>query len=319
MSFLKISQLEKTYGVHKILKGIDLDIERGEFVSLLGPSGSGKTTILRCLAGLEKPDKNNGQVVVNGRVLSDGSQFVSPEKRNLGMVFQSYAVWPHMNVFENVAFPLRLRKSSGPSEITKKVEDVLGLVRMLHLKDRFAHEMSGGQQQRVALARALVMSPDILLLDEPLSNLDALLRVELGAEIRRLQKKLNLTTILVTHDQKEALSLSDRIVVLNGGLIESQGAPELLYSNPTTAFVAEFLSGAQNIRTKSGAQKQFLPRRWRLLVNPTDGSNSFRISSRIFLGNEYEYWAENSNYSEPVRFFYDQKLEITNQVHLEYV
>lgn len=228
MGHLKITNLHKTYGTNKILDGVSIDIIEGEFVSLLGPSGSGKTTILRCIAGLEIPDPNSGQMSLDGKVLSGGGSFVRPEKRNLGMVFQNYAVWPHMNVWQNIAFPLTVRAKRGElnkDEIHKRVTDAINLVRLGDLQKRYAHELSGGQQQRVALARALAMSPKLLLLDEPLSNLDALLRDELGSEIRRLQKTLNLTTILVTHDRKEALSLSDRIVVLNHGKIDAEGVP----------------------------------------------------------------------------------------------
>jgi iron(III) transport system ATP-binding protein len=252
-------------------------------------------------------------MLLNGKPLSGKGKFVKPEDRRLGMVFQNYAVWPHLNVFENVAFPLRIQARKGEipsSEIHKRTMEALSLVKLDPLAERFAHQLSGGQQQRVALARALGMKPQLLLLDEPLSNLDAILREELGAEIRRLQKTMNLTTILVTHDQREALSLSDRIVLLNLGQIESQGSPETLYSNPPTDFAAEFLAGAQRV-----GQKLFLPRRWKTV---SGGKNGFRIVSRIYLGSEYEYWAQSAEFSEAVRFFEDRKIDIGEQISLEY-
>ena len=263
---LKIQNLKKSYGQACILRGISLEVEPGELVSLLGPSGSGKTTMLRAIAGLEAPDADSGEMILDGVTLSGAGRFVAPEARRLGMVFQNYAVWPHMNVLENVAFPLRIqarRGELGDADIRPRALEALRLVKLGSYLERFAYQLSGGQQQRVALARALAMKPRLLLLDEPLSNLDAILREELGAEIRRLQKSLNLTTILVTHDQREALSLSDRIVLLNQGQIETVGTPEALYSAPPSEFAAEFLSGGQKIRGKDGKTRVYLPRRWR--------------------------------------------------------
>ncbi|MGE0616034.1 MAG: ABC transporter ATP-binding protein [Bacteriovoracia bacterium] len=316
---MKIDNLQKTYGEAKILKGISLEIQKGQFISLLGASGSGKTTILRCIAGLEMPDATSGRMELNGRIFSgEGASFMPPEQRNLGMVFQNYAVWPHLDVFENVAFPLRIRVRQGKfaaGEVAPKVQWALELVKLKGFEKRFAHQLSGGQQQRVALARALAMSPDLLLLDEPLSNLDALLREELGSEIRRLQRNLNLTTILVTHDQKEALSLSDRIILLNQGRIEADGTPESLYGQPPTPFVATFLSGAQTLSTGKNEMRAFLPRRWKCA---SQAKGDFTIVSRIYLGNEYEYWAQNEGYSEPVRFFSIERMEMGSQVALTY-
>jgi iron(III) transport system ATP-binding protein len=321
MALLQIRNLKKSYGSAQILKGIGLDIEQGELISLLGPSGSGKTTVLRCIAGLEIPDKDSGEMLLDGKVLSGKGTFLEPEKRRMGMVFQNYAVWPHMNVFDNVAFPLRIQAKKGEiarEEVRRRTMEALSLVKLDTLSDRFAHQLSGGQQQRVALARALGMKPTLLLLDEPLSNLDAILREELGAEIRRLQKSLNLTTILVTHDQREALSLSDRIIILNHGQIESQGIPETLYSAPPSEFSAEFLAGGQRVQTKSGSSKLFLPRRWTLQKEPSGSASVFKIVSRIYLGSEYEYWAQNPEYSEPIRFFGNTKVEIGSTVALSY-
>ena len=287
-------------------------------MSLLGPSGSGKTTILRCLAGLETPDADSGEILLDDQVLSGGGSFVPPERRRLGMVFQNYAVWPHMDVLQNVSFPLIIQAKQGllkSSEVAPRAREALNLVKLDHLANRYAHQLSGGQQQRVALARALAMQPRLLLLDEPLSNLDALLREELGAEIRRLQKTLNLTTILVTHDQKEALSLSDQIVILNQGRIESSGAPETLYSQPPSEFAAEFLAGAQRVTDNRGENRLFLPRRWTIAARKSGGS---KVVSRIYLGSEYEYWAQTEGFSEPVRFFGREKIEIGELISLEY-
>jgi iron(III) transport system ATP-binding protein len=306
MGFLAIDRLEKTYGTTRILEAISLSIERGQFVSLLGPSGSGKTTILRCIAGLEVPDRGSGRLELDGCVLSGSGSFVRPEERGLGMVFQNYAVWPHLDVFENVAFPLRVK---GERDLAGRVAEALSLVKLVGLEKRYAHELSGGQQQRVALARALVMSPKLLLLDEPLSNLDALLREELGAEIRALQQRLKLTTILVTHDRKEALSLSDRVVVLDRGRIEADGEPEALYRKPPSPFVAEFISGGQ--RLDGGV---FLPRLWAL----DERGEEVEILSRLFLGGEYEYLARSSRFKEPLRFYGNRRLEAGEKARLKY-
>lgn len=305
---LYIQNLKKSYGSITILKGISLEIKEGEFISLLGASGSGKTTLLRCIAGLERPDSDSGAILMGSKIFSDHQKFTPPEKRNLGMVFQNYAVWPHMTVFENVAYPLRLRNESN---ITTKVEDTLKLTGLAHLKERLPFQLSGGQQQRVALSRALVMSPQVLLLDEPLSNLDALLREELGSEIRKLQKKLKLTTILVTHDQKEALSLSDRIVLLESGTINALGTPEELYQNPPSDFAAQFLAGGQ----KLDGSKNYLPRRWAVHAS---GSYKAKIQSRLFLGSEYEYRAKSDQLSEDIRFFSSEKLSEGSDVSLSY-
>lgn len=311
MARLKIANLKKSFGATTVLHDIDLDVKEGEFVSLLGASGSGKTTLLRCLAGLEIPD--SGEIHLGNRPFFKNARSEKPEDRDLGMVFQNYAVWPHLTVRENVAFPFQVRRRGSAEDARTKVEDVLRLVKLEHLAHRYPHELSGGQQQRVALARALVIRPQALLLDEPLSNLDAVLREELGAEIRRLQQQLRLTTILVTHDRREALSLSDRIVVLNKGKIEANGSPENLYETPPTPFIASFISGAQTIQVE-GQERQLLPRRWRM----ADSDSRFRILSRVYYGNEYEYWAENPSFSEPIRFYARDRFELEEQIALVY-
>lgn len=226
---------------------ISLELEEGVFLSLLGPSGCGKTTTLRMVAGLEIP--SGGQIVVDGQIVSDGVRVLAPERRNTGMVFQSYAIWPHMTVFENVAYGLKLKKWPKDA-IRKKVLETLGLVGMDRYQQRYPTELSGGQQQRVALARALALEPSILLLDEPLSNLDALLRESMRFEIRQLQKRLGITALYVTHSQEEALAVSDTIGVMAEGKILQLGTPEEIYNFPRTRFVASFIGIANFLRLK---------------------------------------------------------------------
>jgi iron(III) transport system ATP-binding protein len=217
---------------------VGLELVDGEFVSLLGPSGCGKTTMLRMVAGFMVPTE--GQIVMDGKLLSDPSYVVPPERRSMSMIFQSYAIWPNMTVGENVAFGLQLRKLPR-EEVRARVKRILEVVRLGHLIDRYPAELSGGQQQRVALARAIVIEPKVLLLDEPLSNLDATLREELRYEIRRLHDEFRITSIYVTHDQAEAMVTSDRIVVMNQGRIEQVDTPVQLYMQPLTRFVASFI------------------------------------------------------------------------------
>ncbi len=224
----------KDYGTNRVLHGVDLDVAPGEFVSLLGPSGCGKTTALRVLAGLERAD--GGSVVLGGQDVSR----LPTNKRDIGMVFQSYSLFPHLRVRENTAFGLR-RRGVGASTAAQRAQDALELVGLGHVADRYPHQLSGGQQQRVALARALVTEPKVLLLDEPLSALDAKVRVQLRDEIRRIQLRLGITTVFVTHDQEEALAVSDRIAVMDAGRIEQIGTPEDLYLRPSSPGVAAFV------------------------------------------------------------------------------
>ena len=231
---VELRGIVKSYGGNTVLHGVDLDIAPGEFVSLLGPSGCGKTTLLRVLAGLEGAD--TGAVLLGGGDVSR----VPTNKRDIGMVFQSYSLFPHLRVRDNTAFGLR-RRGVGRADADKRALDALALVGLADFADRFPHQLSGGQQQRVALARALVTEPKVLLLDEPLSALDAKVRVQLRDEIRRIQLRLGITTVFVTHDQEEALAVSDRIAVMNSGRIEQIGSPEELYTTPATAGVAAFV------------------------------------------------------------------------------
>jgi ABC-type Fe3+/spermidine/putrescine transport system ATPase subunit len=237
---LELREVTRRFGATTAVDRLSLTITPGEVFTLLGPSGCGKSTTLRMVAGLEEP--NGGEVLLDGRLIASAARGFSlaPEKRNLGMVFQSYAIWPHMTVFENIAFPLKLRHT--PKKLTvERVERVLDLVGLNNLGTRGATDLSGGQQQRVALARALVYEPKLLLLDEPLSNLDAKLREHMRIELRALQRRLHISVLFVTHDQSEAMVLSDRIAVLRDGHIEQVGTPISLYERPATPFVRDFL------------------------------------------------------------------------------
>ena len=246
MGTVRAIGLVKTFGAVVAVNNLSFEARAGEFLTLLGPSGCGKTTTLRLVAGLERPDR--GEIFVGGRAVSaaESGLFVPPERRGMGMVFQSYAIWPHMTVFENVAFPLQELRVPR-AETRDRVMAILGTVGLGGLHARPAPMLSGGQQQRVALARALVSNPEVLLLDEPLSNLDARLREEMRFELREMQAKLGITSIFVTHDQAEAMTLSDRIVVMNAGAIEQEGAPEDVYQRPSTRFVMDFLGRANHL------------------------------------------------------------------------
>jgi iron(III) transport system ATP-binding protein len=317
MQKLRVQAARKTFGQLRAVNDVSFEVEPGEMITLLGPSGCGKTTTLRLIAGLEQGD--GGQILLGDRVLSDPARglFVPPEQRSMGMVFQNYAVWPHMTVGENVGFPLRM-KGVGKAEIVERTQRILEVVGLGHLANRPAPLLSGGQQQRVALARALVFEPEVLLLDEPLSNLDARLREELRFELKDLQRRLGITTVVVTHDQKEAMVLADRIIVMNAGNIEQIGPPIAVYQQPTTPFVLEFLGatnylGAQVVEPAAlrvpdaGGALIPLPERGQFLPGGT-GRISFRaedvslerlngesdpwageIVSAAFLGHQFEY------------------------------
>jgi len=241
MASVTLEAVHKAYGATKVVKGISLELQSGAFLALLGPSGCGKTTTLRMIAGLEAVDA--GRIRIGAQLVDGDGTRVPPEKRELGMVFQSYAVWPHRSVKENVGYPLTLRRMPG-AELDAQVRQALDWVRLGSLADRMPSQLSGGQLQRVAIARALVAQPKVLLLDEPLSNLDMALREELRGEIAALRARLGTTMIFVTHDQHEALALADRVAVMNKGVIEQLDAPETLYHSPQTPFVASFVGGA---------------------------------------------------------------------------
>ena len=243
MSHLELANLTKRYGALKTVDGMSLAVEPGEFICLLGPSGCGKTTTLRMVAGFLEPDE--GEIRVGGKVISRPGAVVPPERRNMGMIFQSYAVWPHMTVRENVGYGLRMR-GVVTAERDRRVRTILDATKLSEYAERYPSELSGGQQQRVALARALAPNPEILLLDEPLSNLDANLRGDMRVEIRRLHDEFRNTSIYVTHDQVEAMTMADRIVVMNAGRIEQIGSPQDVYDRPNSRFVAKFI-GASNV------------------------------------------------------------------------
>ena len=241
---LSLKNIKKRFGETEVLKGISLDVEQGEFITLLGSSGCGKTTTLRIIAGLEEPDQ--GQVILEGRDVTK----LEPHKRNVNTVFQSYALFPHMDVASNVAYGLKIRKVPR-TEQKKKVEDVLNLVQLGEYGKRYPSELSGGQRQRVAIARAIVNNPRVLLLDEPLGALDLQLRRQMQIELKRLQKRLGITFIYITHDQEEAINMSDRIVVMNQGIFEQMGTPDEVYNHPLTSYVARFV-GSANIFHRDG-------------------------------------------------------------------
>jgi putative spermidine/putrescine transport system ATP-binding protein len=243
MAFLDISHLEKSFGANRVVKDFSLGIDRGEFVSLLGPSGCGKTTVLRMVAGFETP--STGSIRIDGQDVTS----LRPNQRNIGMVFQAYALFPNLTVAQNVAFGMKV-KGVPRAESDARVVEMLRLIGLSELGARFPFQLSGGQQQRVALARALAVQPRVLLLDEPLSALDAKIRVSLRAEIREIQRELGITTIFVTHDQEEAMSMSDRIVVMNGGIAEQVGAPFDIYNRPRTKFVANFVGTLNTFETR---------------------------------------------------------------------
>jgi iron(III) transport system ATP-binding protein len=240
---VELRSLTKRYGSVAVVDGVSLRVEHGLLVCLLGPSGCGKTTTLRLIAGFIEPSA--GQIAVGDRVVSSPSRTLPPERRNMSMIFQSYALWPHMTVAENVAYGLKLRKLDRDT-IGRKLKAILATTRLETLTERYPGELSGGQQQRVALARALIVEPEILLLDEPLSNLDANLREEMRFEVRRLHDQYRYTTVYVTHDQSEAMTTADLIAVMNGGRIEQAGSPEDIYDRPRSEFVARFI-GSSNI------------------------------------------------------------------------
>jgi putative spermidine/putrescine transport system ATP-binding protein len=305
-SSISLRQLTKSFGQQPALKGLDLEIRAGRFVILLGPSGCGKTTLLRCIAGITDP--TSGEIWAEDRRI-DG---VPPEKRNFGMVFQTYALFPHMSVEKNVGFGLEMRRTAKP-EIARRVADALALVGLSEMAKRLPRQLSGGQQQRVALARAIVIEPDVLLFDEPLSNLDAKLRDTLREDLRALQQKLGITSVYVTHDQAEAMALADEIVVIKSGEIVESGSPVELYRRPTYRFTAEFLGmtnvlpaevangscrlpwgAVRPVRNPDSADPEGIAIRPEdLAVAPApDGKGDGVITQSMFMGAATHYWIE---------------------------
>lgn len=333
MSFVELKDIDVSYdGKQSILKELSIAMEKGELVSLLGPSGCGKTTTLRVIAGLIKP--TSGDFMVNNKNLTS----VPVHKRQFGMVFQSYALFPHLTVEENVAFGLRLRKEKK-EVIDKKVEEMLSACGLDGFSKRYPKQLSGGQRQRVALARALVVEPDLLLLDEPLSNLDAKLRVAMRIEIKRIQQKLGITTVFVTHDQEECFSISDRVAIMNRGIIEQYDTPEMIYRYPKTEFVARFI-GFENffkvkkkdlvVMTESGVELHVSERYVKLTgdlmatIRPEDISISSaglikgRILVRTFLGKSYQYEVETEIGSLLVNGDDHQMYEVGQEIGLDF-
>ena len=317
MANLVLENLTIRYGDVTAVNDISIDVAAGEFLTLLGPSGCGKSTTLFSVAGLNHA--TSGIIRIGDKVLFDGAKniFVPPEHRNIGLVFQSYALWPHMSVADNLAFPLKLRKM-GRAERDERIKEALALVEMLPYAERFPFELSGGQQQRVALARALVYRPSLLLLDEPLSNLDAKLRERARVWLRELQERLNVTTIYVTHDQSEALAVSDRVAVMSMGHLRQLGTPKDIYERPTDSFVADFigssnflaakllesnsthnvveLSNGVRIKTAPGAAQAdgslvVAVRPERIEIAPQLGDNTIEvdIAGSTYLGSTYQY------------------------------
>ncbi|MNF51422.1 Spermidine/putrescine import ATP-binding protein PotA [compost metagenome] len=288
MSFVSVEHLQKTYANTPVFSDINCQIERGEFVTLLGPSGCGKSTLLRCIAGLTP--------VNSGKILLDGHDLVplSPQKRGIGMVFQSYALFPNMTVEQNVAFGLRMQKV-GSEDSRKRTAEVLALVELQEFATRYPHQLSGGQCQRVALARSLVTRPRLLLLDEPLSALDARIRKHLREQIRQIQRELGLTTIFVTHDQEEALTMSDRIFLMNQGRIVQSGDAETLYTAPVDVFAAGFIGNYNVLDAEAASRLLQRPITSRLAIRPEaielglSGELDGEVRSHSLLGNVIRY------------------------------
>lgn len=320
---LQLKQINKYFGQSHVIKDVNIDFEKGHFVTFLGPSGCGKTTLLRMVAGFYEPD--DGEILLNGKRI----ERIPPYSRNTAMVFQEYALFPHMNVFDNVSYGLRV-KNRPKEEIERRVKEALDLMQLKGMEDRFPNQMSGGQQQRVAVARALVMNPEVLLLDEPLSNLDAKLRESVRVELRDIQKKMGLSTIYVTHDQSEALSMSDMIVVLKGGVVHQTGSPQEIYFEPKTPFVADFI-GTTNLLSVKGLGENTVsygndripttksvnagqeyclsirPECLKLVKEAVDGQVNVKVNiqNKMFLGEKIRYFVNDSLGKEWIIDIYD--------------
>ena len=320
---LQLKQINKYFGRSHVIKDVNIDFEKGHFVTFLEPSGCGKPTLLRMVAGFYEPD--DGEILLNGKRI----ERIPPYSRNTAMVFQEYALFPHMNVFDNVSYGLRV-KNRPKEEIERRVKEALDLMQLKGMEDRFPNQMSGGQQQRVAVARALVMNPEVLLLDEPLSNLDAKLRESVRVELRDIQKKMGLSTIYVTHDQSEALSMSDMIVVLKGGVVHQTGSPQEIYFEPKTPFVADFI-GTTNLLSVKGLGENTVsygndripttksvnagqeyclsirPECLKLVKEAVDGQVNVKVTiqNKMFLGEKIRYFVNDSLGKEWIIDIYD--------------
>ena len=279
MAQVRIEHVYKRFGAVTAVDNFDVVVEDGEFVSILGPSGCGKTTTLRMIAGFERATE--GEIYIGDKCVSSSIKgtFAPPEKRDIGMVFQSYAVWPHMTVAENVGYPLKIQKVAK-EERAKRVQEMLELVHLGEYGERYPHQLSGGQQQRVALARALVAQPGLLLLDEPLSNLDAKLRESMRFEILSIQKKLGITVVYVTHDQGEAMAMSDRVVVMSKGVVQQVGAPHDIYTNPANKMVADFIGLVNFIPGEAKGDRVFIKGSNVSFANPTDITGEATVAVR---------------------------------------
>ena len=338
MAEVILESLRKDFDETVAVRDLSLTVQDGEFVTLLGPSGCGKTTSLRMIAGFIEPTQ--GRITIGEQVVSDVEQktFIPPEKRGIGMVFQSYAVWPHMSVFDNVAYPLKIARTPK-NELQQRVHEALDQVKLTGLGERYPHQLSGGQQQRVALARAVVMNPKVMLLDEPLSNLDAKLREQMRLELKELQAETAMTIIFVTHDQLEAIVLADRIVVMSEGIVEQIGTPQEIYQQPATKFVADFIGVANFIPCRRsdhqlqladssgirlpleapadlGPEVVVVVRPEDIQMKPGQAGLPGIIDRRLFLGDSYEYLVQLGQQTLRVKTGHRTALEHGEQVGL---
>jgi len=318
MSEVRLRKVVKRYDVVEAVRGIDLDIADHEFVVLVGPSGCGKSTTLRMIAGLE--DITDGEIFIGGDVVND----VPPKDRDIAMVFQNYALYPHMTVFQNMSFGLRLKRFPK-AEIKKRVDEAARILDITELLDRKPKQLSGGQRQRVAMGRAIVRNPKVFLFDEPLSNLDAKLRVQMRTEIKKVHQQVRTTTVYVTHDQVEAMTLADRVVVMNGGIIEQVGTPQQLYHNPRTRFVAGFIgSPAMNfipcrMEEANGGLSVRLTNELAFPVPPARAAQyqSSRQNGKLLLGLRPEHITEAGQHLEPGEVPFEAKLDVTEPMGME--
>lgn len=319
---LQIKSVCKKFGEKQVLTGINISMEKGTFLALLGPSGCGKTTLLQAIAGLTSID--GGKIIIDGTIVSEEGREVPAEKRNIGMVFQDFALWPHMNVFENVAFGLTLRGIRG-NELKYRVVETLAIFHMEDYVSRYPHELSGGQKQRIAMARAIAPKPHLILMDEPLSSLDAGLRDEMRYELVRIFKQLNMTVVYVTHDQMEAMSMADQIVILKNGRCEQIGVPESLYYEPVSEYVARFMGSANILRKKGEFTRSFIRPDDVQLIDSDNAvyfiSNQNQIiTGKIlqcsFQGHKYRYFVDVSDFENPIEVTYPEKISIGEQVRL---